>query len=117
MPDDTTGLVGWIAGTGNRSLLAGLADYEIDSAPAALRFEMIGGALTNGALWPGASAGSSALAVADFDGDGDLDLFVGGRAGAGALSRGRAKQDFSLRERTPGIGSGEHEARLARPGS
>ena len=47
LPDDATGMVGWSTGSGRRALLIGLAGYENPAAPAALRFELAGGAVVS----------------------------------------------------------------------
>src|SRR5688572_11150911 len=83
LPDDVTGLAGWVSASGRRALLAGLSGYEADAVPSAIRIELNGGSLVSSNLWPGSASGSGALAAADLDGDGDLDVFVGGTAIAG----------------------------------
>jgi hypothetical protein len=83
LPDDATGLSGWVSSSGRRELLAGISGYESDGAPSVLRFEMAGGALVSAPPWPGTATGSGAMATADLDGDGDLDLIVGGTVMAG----------------------------------
>ena len=111
LPEDSTGLAGWVSASGQRRLLAGMSGYESDAAPPAIQITMVGGSLVSSNLWlegrvpsegrvprvpdlipdsrssplqgTGTGSGSGALAVADLDGDGDLDLFVGGSVAAG----------------------------------
>ena len=101
LPDDATGLAGWVSASGRRALLAGLSGYEGDAVPSAIRIELGGSSLVSSNLWPEGRVprvpnqirdsrssslqelGSGAPATADMDGDGDLDLFIGGTVMAG----------------------------------
>ncbi len=78
VPDDTAGLVGWVSGTGRRSILAGVTGYESSSAPSVVEWRIQAGGLTMTNVVAVSGGGVGALAVADLDGDGDLDLFAGG---------------------------------------
>ena len=94
LPDDVTGLVGWVSASGRRALLAGLSGYEAAAVPPAIRIELNGGSLVSSNLWPGSASGSGALATADMDGDGDLDVFVGGTVVAGRYPEATAPRVY-----------------------
>ena len=77
LPEDLTGIVGWVGGTNNgRALVMGRDNYEFPSQPPSA--SVIGTPHWRQDL-PEAKASTGPLAVADVYGDGTLDLFVGGR--------------------------------------
>jgi hypothetical protein len=78
LPEDLTGIVGWVGGTNERALVVGRDNYEFSSnTPSA---SVTGFFPTH---WkqdlPVTKASTGPLAVADVYGDGKLALFVGGR--------------------------------------
>ena len=82
LPDDLTGLAGWVPAPGRRALLAGLANYESGGAGSALlSIELEKGRVVarTEALGGGFAASMGPVAVADYDGDGALDVFAAGR--------------------------------------
>jgi hypothetical protein len=97
VPDDSTGLTGWVNGSGRRALLTGLSNWELPEAPAVLSLELTNGSPVSRPLVPRSPTiglGGSALAVADDDGDGDLDVFVGGGPASGRYPEANASQLF-----------------------
>jgi len=81
VPDDLGGIVGLTTGSGRRTILAALGNYETLSKnlPSVLRYDASAGGIAHGADLPPAESSSGPLALGDIDGDGQLDLFVGGR--------------------------------------
>ena len=79
LPEDLTGIVGWVGGTNNgRALVVGRDNYESTDAPPSASVLGFGPTQWKQYL-PEAKASTGPLAVADVYGDGKLDLFVGGR--------------------------------------
>ena len=78
MPEDLTGIVGWVGGTNNdRALVLGRDNYESTRTPPSVSVLGFGPIHWKQDL-PAAKASTGPLAVADVYGDGKLDLFVGG---------------------------------------
>ena len=78
LPEDLTGIVGWVGGTNGRALVMGRDNYESTGNPPSASVLGFGPAHWKQDL-PKAKASTGPLAVADVYGDGNLDLFVGGR--------------------------------------
>jgi hypothetical protein len=79
LPEDLTGIVGWVGGTNNgRALVMGRDNYESAGHPPSASVAGFGPGHWKQDL-PEARASTGPLAVADVYGEGKLDLFVGGR--------------------------------------
>ena len=78
LPEDLTGIVGWVGGTNGRALVMGHDNYESQGHPPSASVIGFGASHWKQDL-PEAKASTGPLAVADIYGDGKLDLFVGGR--------------------------------------
>jgi hypothetical protein len=78
LPEDLTGIVGWVPEANERALMVGRDNYESQSHPPSVSVVGFGLAHRKQAL-PATTASTGPLAVADIYGDGKLDLFVGGR--------------------------------------
>ncbi|MHB1310309.1 MAG: VCBS repeat-containing protein, partial [Limisphaerales bacterium] len=87
--DDTTGLVGWDDGAGNRRMLTGIGGYEVVTKGAGLNLGMAAGLLVDGGPFGSELPGASALAMGDPGGDGRMVLFVGGGVSPGHYPLGR----------------------------
>ncbi|GIT78052.1 MAG: hypothetical protein Ct9H300mP32_4340 [Verrucomicrobiota bacterium] len=82
MPGDVVSASGWVDGSGRRTWLAAVTNYESPRSQARLRtFKKSGGLAIGGPSLDGIMPGP--IAVADVDADGDLDVFIGGRAVSG----------------------------------
>ena len=82
MPGDVVSACGWVDGSGRRTWLAAVTNYESPRSKARLRtFKKSGGLAIGGQSLDGIMPGP--IAVADVDADGDLDVFIGGRAVTG----------------------------------
>ncbi|MDP7048263.1 MAG: VCBS repeat-containing protein [Verrucomicrobiota bacterium] len=82
MPGDVVSACGWVDGSGRRTWLAVVTQYESPRSKARLRtFKKGGGLASGGQSLDGIIPGP--IAVADIDADGDLDVFIGGRAVTG----------------------------------
>jgi hypothetical protein len=78
LPEDLTGMVGWVGGTNGRALVVGRDNYESQGHPPSATVVGFGPVHWKQDL-PETKASTGPLAVADIYGDGKLDLFVGGR--------------------------------------
>ena len=78
VPEDLTGLVGWVGGAGERALAVGRDNYEVTDNPASASVISYVPGLKKQDL-PATQASTGPLAVADVYGDGTLAMFVGGR--------------------------------------
>ena len=82
MPGDVVSACGWVDGSGRRTWLAAVTNYESPRSKARLRtFKKGGGLASGGQSLDGIMPGP--IAVADIDADGDLDVYIGGRAVTG----------------------------------
>ena len=84
-PLDFSTVLGWIRPGGQRSLIAGVSNYEMPNLRNAMGapglVELTGATMTPRVAGDTGSVGP--IAMADYDGDGDLDVFVGSRVRAG----------------------------------
>jgi hypothetical protein len=78
VPEDLTGIVGWVSSTNARALVVGRDNYESDNNPPSASVFSVSSRNQKQDL-PGTKASTGPLAVADIYGDGNLGLFVGGR--------------------------------------
>jgi hypothetical protein len=78
LPEDLTGIVGWVAGPRQRALVLGRSNYTSGRNCPAASIAGFAPAPWTQAL-PETAASTGPLAVADVYGDGTLALFVGGR--------------------------------------
>jgi hypothetical protein len=78
VPEDLTGIVGWVSSTNARALVVGRDNYESDNNPPSASVFSVSSRSQKQDL-PGTKASTGPLAVADIYGDGNLGLFVGGR--------------------------------------
>jgi len=82
MPGDVVSACGWVDGSGRRTWLAAVTNYESPRSRARLdTFKKSGGLASSGTSLEDIMPGP--IAVADVDADGDLDVFIGGRAVTG----------------------------------
>jgi hypothetical protein len=82
LPGDVVSACGWVDGSGRRTWLAAVTNYESPRSRARLMTFMKSGGIYRSDksledIMPGP------IAVADVDADGDLDVFIGGRAVTG----------------------------------
>ena len=78
LPEDLTGIVGWVPGPNGRALVVGRDNYETPGNPPSASVFGYVPTPQNQDL-PATPASTGPLAVADIYGNGKLDLFVGGR--------------------------------------
>ena len=78
LPEDLTGIVGWVPGPNARALVMGRDNYESTGTPPSASVVSYVPTPQKQDL-PATLASTGPLAVADVYGDGKLDLFVGGR--------------------------------------
>jgi hypothetical protein len=78
MPEDVTGIVGWIGGANERALAMGRDNYESSNNSPSVSMLSYVPTLKKHDL-PQTKASTGPLATADVHGDGNLELFVGGR--------------------------------------
>ena len=78
LPEDLTGIVGWVPGPNGRALVVGRDNYESPGNPPSASLFGYVPTPQNQDL-PALPASTGPLAVADVYGEGSLDLFVGGR--------------------------------------
>jgi hypothetical protein len=78
MPEDLTGIVGWVGGAGERALVLGRDNYETTDTPSSASVISYVPVLKKQDL-PATKASPGPLAVADVYGEGSLAMFVGGR--------------------------------------
>jgi enediyne biosynthesis protein E4 len=78
LPEDLAGIVGWVRGANERTLVVGRDNYESQGKPPSTSVVSFSGTPGSQDL-PETRTSTGPLAVADIYGDGNLDLFVGGR--------------------------------------
>jgi enediyne biosynthesis protein E4 len=100
LPDDATGLAGWVSSSGRRVLLGGVANYESSTAGAGVWGWEFGKQLTSTLLSeiPATESSTGPIAVADYDGDGYLDVFIGGRVVPGRYPQAATSRLFKQKE-------------------
>jgi enediyne biosynthesis protein E4 len=78
LPEDLTGIVGWVRSAGERALVVGRDNYESSANPPSATIICFN-SKPNQQDVPPIPSTTGPLAVADIYGDGKLELFVGGR--------------------------------------
>lgn len=94
VPNDTAGLVGWLDGSGNRSILAGLTGYKQQADHSATSFRLDAGQVAEGVPFASELTSASAMALGDMNGDGHLVLFIGGGVSPGQYPVGAPSKIF-----------------------
>jgi enediyne biosynthesis protein E4 len=93
LPEDMTGIVGWVPSLGVRAMVMGRDNYESAGSPPSASVVSYFPTPREQDL-PATTESTGPLAVADVYGDGRLDLFVGGRAIPGRYPEAAASRIY-----------------------